>query len=226
MEHNYNSSREKLIMKEYGRNIQYLVQHAIQLEDPKERADLVSDIIDLMGTLNPALRNVEDYKHKLWDHIFMISDFKLDVESPYPIPDRESLQRKNVPLKYPRERVHFRHYGRYVEAMIKKAIEMEDPEKKAEYSLIIGNYMKLVYQNWNRENVDDEQIRSDLEFLSQGQLTLEDVANLDTLSRSKKYKQGLSDSSNNNQRQGGRNQQGSGGRRYNKGKNRNFKRNR
>lgn len=226
MEHNYNSSREKLIMKEYGRNIQYLVQHAIQLEDPKERADLVSDIIDLMGTLNPALRNVEDYKHKLWDHIFMISDFKLEVESPYPIPDRESLQRKNVPLKYPRERVHFRHYGRYVEAMIKKAIEMEDPEKKAEYSLIIGNYMKLVYQNWNRENVDDEQIRSDLEFLSQGQLTLEDVANLDTLSRSKKYKQGLSDSNTNNQRQGGRNQQGGAGRRYNKGKNRNYKRNR
>lgn len=213
-------------MKEYGRNIQYLVQHAIQLEDPKERADLVSDIIDLMGTLNPALRNVEDYKHKLWDHIFMISDFKLEVESPYPIPDRESLQRKNVPLKYPRERVHFRHYGRYVEAMIKKAIEMEDPEKKAEYSLIIGNYMKLVYQNWNRENVDDEQIRSDLEFLSQGQLTLEDVANLDTLSRSKKYKQGLSDSNTNNQRQGGRNQQGGAGRRYNKGKNRNYKRNR
>jgi hypothetical protein len=226
MEHNYNSSREKLIMKEYGRNIQYLVQHAIQLEDPKERADLVSDIIDLMGTLNPALRNVEDYKHKLWDHIFMISDFKLEVESPYPIPDRESLQRKNVPLKYPRERVHFRHYGRYVEAMIKKAIEMEDPEKKAEYSLIIGNYMKLVYQNWNRENVDDEQIRSDLEFLSQGQLTLEDVANLDTLSRSKKYKQGLSDSNTNNQRQGGRNQLGGAGRRYNKGKNRNYKRNR
>jgi len=206
-------------MKEYGRNIQYLVQHAQKTENPEERATLVQDIIELMGTLNPALRNVEDYRHKLWDHIFMISKFELDVESPYPIPDQESLRRKNMKLEYPRERVHFRHYGKYVEAMIKKAISMEDPEKKAEYTLIIGNYMKLVYQNWNRENVDNEQIRADISFLSQGKLVLEDIANLDSLAKSNRFKQG---NSNNPRQSGGRQQN----RNYKQGKNRNYKRNR
>lgn len=227
MDYNYNSAREKLIMKEYGRNIQYLVQHAMTLEDPVERNNLVQDIIELMGTLNPALRNVEDYRHKLWDHIFMISDFKLEAESPYPMPDRETLRRKNMQLTYPRENVRFRHYGRYVESMIQRAIEMEDPEKKAAFTEIIGNYMKLVYQNWNRDNVTDDQIKYDLEFLSQGKLSLTESSNLDTLSRANRTRQG---SNQQTQQQGGRGgrdqrfQRGGGG--YNKNKNRNFKKNR
>lgn len=130
MEYNYNSSRNLLQMKEYGRNIQHLVQHAITIQDDTLRNQLVADIIDLMGTLNPNLRNVEDYRHKLWDHLFMISDFKLKAESPYPIPTRELLTRRTMELEYPRENVKFRHYGRYVESMIEKAKGIEDPEKK------------------------------------------------------------------------------------------------
>ncbi|MFN3940529.1 MAG: DUF4290 domain-containing protein, partial [Chitinophagales bacterium] len=156
MQHNYNSSRDLLEMKEYGRNIQNLVKYACTIEDDVQRNQLVQDIIDLMGTLNPNLRNVEDYRHKLWDHIFMISDFKLKADSPYPIPTRELLTRKTMTLKYPKANVQFRHYGRYVESMVAKAISIEDPEKKKDFVEIIGNYMKLVYQNWNRENVTDD----------------------------------------------------------------------
>lgn len=184
MEYNYNSSRNMLQMKEYGRNIQNLVQYASTIEDDALRNQLVADIIDLMGTLNPNLRNVEDYRHKLWDHLFMISDFKLKADSPYPIPTRELLKRHTMVLEYPKENVKFRHYGRYVESMIEKAKGIADPEKKKEFVEIIGNYMKLVYQNWNRENVTDDIIKNDLRFLSGNELSLDDESNLDSLSRS------------------------------------------
>lgn len=220
MHHNYNSSRDLLQMKEYGRNIQNLVRLATTIEDDAERNQLVQDIIDLMGTLNPSLRNVEDYRHKLWDHIFMISDFKLKAESPYPIPTRELLTRKTMSLKYPKANVKFRHYGRYVESMIEKAKSIEDPEKKKDFVEIIGNYMKLVYQNWNRENVTDDVIKSDLRFLSNDQLSLDDESNLDSLSRSNR-KPGQQQ----HQQQAGR--QGKKNFRPNRfGQNRNFKKNR
>lgn len=217
MEHNYNSGRDFLQMKEYGRNIQNLVNYAITINDDEKRNLLVQDIIDLMGTLNPSLRNVEDYRHKLWDHIFMISDFKLKAESPYPIPTRELLTRRTMSLKYPRLNVRFRHYGRYVESMIEKAIGIEDPEKKKEFVEIIGNYMKLVYQNWNRESVTDDIIKEDLRFLSANQLSLDDESNLDSLSRSNRKP-------NQPQQQQGRNPKRNF--RPNKYQNRNFKKNR
>ncbi|HAE36149.1 MAG TPA: DUF4290 domain-containing protein, partial [Chitinophagales bacterium] len=150
-----------------------------------------------------------------------ISDFRLEAESPYPIPDREELRRKNMQLKYPKENVHFRHYGRYVESMIKQAISMEDPEKQEAFTEVIGNYMKLVYQNWNRENVTDDLIKSDLEFLSGGKLTLHEESNLDTLSKANRTKQGPNQQQTQERRQGGRYQ-----RNFKQNKNRNFKRNR
>lgn len=219
MEYNYNSSRNLLQMKEYGRNIQNLVQYAITVQDETVRNQLVSDIIDLMGTLNPNLRNVEDYRHKLWDHLFMISDFKLTAESPYPIPTRELLTRRTMELEYPRENVKFRHYGRYVESMIEKAKGIEDPEKKKEFVEIIGNYMKLVYQNWNRENVTDDIIKNDLRFLSNNMLSLDDESNLDSLSRSSRR-------STQPQQKTNQNKPGKKNFRPNRFPNRNFKKNR
>ncbi|MBK6731129.1 MAG: DUF4290 domain-containing protein [Bacteroidetes bacterium] len=206
-------------MKEYGRNIQHLVQHAITIQDDTLRNQLVADIIDLMGTLNPNLRNVEDYRHKLWDHLFMISDFKLKAESPYPIPTRELLTRRTMELEYPRENVKFRHYGRYVESMIEKAKGIEDPEKKKEFVEIIGNYMKLVYQNWNRENVTDDIIKNDLRFLSNNMLSLDDESNLDSLSRSSRR-------STQPQQKTNQNKPGKKPFRPNRFPNRNFKKNR
>ncbi|MBC8173931.1 MAG: DUF4290 domain-containing protein [Chitinophagales bacterium] len=184
MVHNYNSQRVPLILKEYGRNVQSLVDVALTVEDDGERQKVVQDIIDLMGAINPSLRNVDDFRHKLWDHIFMISDFQLKAESPYPLPEREKLMRKNKRMSYPRSNIKFRHYGKFVESLITKAIQMEDLEKRRAFTDIIGNYMKLVYQNWNRENVTDDVIKTDIKFLSNGILSLDDESNLDNLSKS------------------------------------------
>lgn len=189
MDQNYNSQRPRLILREYGRHIQTLIDTAIEIKDPEERQKIVQDIIDLMGSINPSLRNVEDFRHKLWDHLFMMSDFKLEAESPYPIPERETLQRKNTKVNYPKSNIQFRHYGKFVEALIKKAKSIDDPEKKQAFTDIIGNYMKLVYQNWNRENVGDDTIKNDIRFLSGGELSLDEDSNLDSLSNSNRRMQ-------------------------------------
>lgn len=215
----------KLIMREYGRNIQYLVDYALTLQDDVQRNKLVQDIIDLMGTMNPTLRNVEDFRHKLWDHIFMMSDFRLNAESPYPIPDREKLKRRNMKLSYPKSKVQYAHYGRNIETCIKKAISMEDPDMRQEFAQVIGNYMKLVYQNWNRENVNDDIIMEDMEHLSEGALKLDAEGDLDTLSRSTKH---IGPQNQNPNRQKHYQNQNKNYRRYNQNNqgNRNYKKNR
>lgn len=235
MDHNYNSQRPGLILKEYGRNVQVMIDIAVQIKDDDERQKVVQDIIDLMGTINPSLRNVDDFRHKLWDHIFMMSDFKLKADSPYPIPEREMLQRKNKRLAYPKTNVRFRHYGKFVEALILKATKIDDPDKRQAFTEIIGNYMKLVYQNWNRENVTDDIIKNDIKFLSGGELTLDDESNLDSLSKSSRriqqpqQTQGGRNNNNRNQNGGNNNRkrfnQNSNNNRFNQNNNnnRNFK---
>ncbi|MEZ5014449.1 MAG: DUF4290 domain-containing protein [Chitinophagales bacterium] len=179
----YNTQLPKMILREYGRHIQYLVEFATKIEDDTLRNKMVGDIIDLMGTMNPTLRNVEDFRHKLWDHIYMMSDFKLNAESPYPVPEREELMRKSIKLEYPKKKIRFAHYGLNVETCVKKAMSFEDPAMQLEFAQIIGNYMKLVYQNWNREDVNDDIIKQDLSTLSNNTLNLEDDSNLDTLTK-------------------------------------------
>ncbi|MBC8045467.1 MAG: DUF4290 domain-containing protein [Fimbriimonadaceae bacterium] len=197
MTYNYNSQRPKLILREYGRNIQTLIDDAIKIQDDAERQKVVLDIIDLMGSINPSLRNVDDFRHKLWDHLFMMSDFKLKADSPYPIPERETLQRKNKRLPYPKSNIKFRHYGKFVEALITKAKNIEDQEKKQAFTDIIGNYMKLVYQNWNSENVSDDIITTDIKFLSGGELSLDEDSNIDSLSKSSRRPQQHNQNRNN-----------------------------
>lgn len=202
----YNTQREKLILGEYGRHIQILVKYACTIKDDETRNKLVQDIIDLMGTMNPTLRNVEDFRHKLWDHIYMMSDFQLVANSPYPVPERETLRRKNIQLKYPRQKIRFAHYGKNIENCVNKAAAMDDPQMQQEFAQVIGNYMKLVYQNWNRENVNDEIIKSDLDTLSAGKLHLEDNSDLDTLSKSTRRTQGQQQpQQQQNRNNGGRN---------------------
>ncbi len=180
----YNTQLPKLILREYGRHIQQLVDFAVKIEDDEVRNKLVLDIIDMMGTMNPTLRNVEDFRHKLWDHIYMMSDFKLKANSPYPVPERETLMRKNIKLKYPKQKIRFAHYGKNIESCVNKASEIEDPAVKQEFAQVIGNYMKLVYQNWNRDNVNDLTIKQDLESLSNGKLQLDEDSDLDSLTKS------------------------------------------
>lgn len=173
-------------MREYGRNVQSLVDYACTVEDRKERQKIAEFIIEVMTQINPGLKTFEEYKQKLWDHLYYMSDWKLDVDTPYEMPDPETYEKRyqSKKMTYPRQRIKYRHYGKNVESMVKKAIEMEDPEKQKAFAEVIGNYMKMVYNTWNRDNITDEVIMNDFEMLSDGELSLEEEANLDSLRRS------------------------------------------
>ncbi|MBO9731805.1 MAG: DUF4290 domain-containing protein [Chitinophaga sp.] len=166
----YNTTRNYLIMKEYGRNIQKMVEYLVTIEDDDERQRNAMAVIELMGTLNPHLRNVEDFRHKLWDHIFNISGFTLKVESPYPIPTIEKLRAKPDRLSYPKKYPRNRHFGKNLEMIIDKAVHEENPEKKEGFTQCIGNYMKLAYTNWHKESVHDDAIKAELLAISDNQL--------------------------------------------------------
>lgn len=166
----YNTTRNHLIMKEYGRHIQKMVEYLLTIEDKEERQRNANVVIELMGFLNPHLKNVEDFRHKLWDHLFLISDFKLDVDSPYPIPTKETLRAKPDPLGYPKKYPKFNHLGKNIEVVIDKALKEENPEKKQGFANAIAYYMKLTYSNWHKELVHDDSIQNELSSITQGEL--------------------------------------------------------
>lgn len=167
----YNTTRNDLVIREYGRNIQKMIEYLLTIEDREKRQRNAMIVIELMGTLNPHLRNVEDFRHKLWDHLFLISDFKLDVDSPYPIPTRETLRTKPEPLPYPKKHPAYRHFGKNLEVVIEKALKEPDEEKKEGFTQCIGNYMKLAYANWHKENVHDDMIRAELAAITHDELS-------------------------------------------------------
>ena len=188
----YNSERPKLIIPEYGRHIQKMVDQAIAKETKEERNKVASSIIAVMGNLNPHLRDVTDFQHKLWDQLFIISDFKLDVDSPYPIPKREELQEYPQSLEYPQNFPKYRFYGNNIKRMIDVAIGWEDGEKKEALLFTIANHMKKCFLNWNKDTVEDDVIFKHLFELSEGKLDLKGTEEelLDTmtiLSNNKSY---------------------------------------
>ena len=166
----YNTTRSYLTMREYGRHIQKMVDYLLTIEDKEKRQRNAMSLIELMGFLNPHLKNVEDFRHKLWDHLFLISDFKLDVESPYPIPTRETLKAKPEPLPYPKRYPKFNHLGKNIEVVINKALKEENPEKRQGFANAIAYYMKLTYSNWHKELVHDDNIQTELQSMTDGQL--------------------------------------------------------
>ena len=167
----YNTTRNQLAKREYGRHIQKMIEHLLSIEDPERRQRNAQAVIELMGFLNPHLKNVEDFRHKLWDHLFLISDFKLDVKSPYPIPTKETLKTKPKPLPYPKRYPKFSHLGKNLEVVINKALKEDNPDKRLGFSNAIAYYMKLAYNNWHKELVHDDAIQSELTNLTDGQLT-------------------------------------------------------
>jgi hypothetical protein len=166
----YNTTRNQLVIREYGRHIQRMVEHLLTIEDPERRQRNAQVVIELMGVLNPHLKNVEDFRHKLWDHLFLISDFKLDVESPYPIPTREKLKAKPEPLSYPKRYPRLLHLGKNLELVIDKALEEKNEEKRQGFANAIAYYMKLAYTNWHKDTVHDDNIQSELTSITKGQL--------------------------------------------------------
>lgn len=172
MDYDYNTNRKKLVLPEYGRNIQKMVDHILTIQDRDERNKAAQSIINIMGNLNPHLRDVGDFKHKLWDHLAIISDFNLDIDSPYELPTKEKLEGKPNKIGYNQNDLKYKHYGKSLKMMIEKAAEMEEGEEKKYLVEMLANHMKKSYLTWNREAVDDEQILLDLKELSNGKLDL------------------------------------------------------
>ncbi len=166
------SKREELILPEYGRNIQNMVQYALTIEDREERMHCARTIINTMGNLFPYLRDVNDFKHKLWDHLAMMSGFKLDIDYPYEIHKDEIMQFKPEHIPYKVSKIHYLHYGRTLEQMIDKAVAYPEGEQRNNLISLIANHMKKCFLTWNKEIVDDEKIFKDLYELSGGKLKL------------------------------------------------------
>jgi len=170
MDYDYNTSRKKMIMPEYGRNIQKMIDHIVEIEDRDERNKAAQTIISIMGNLNPHLRDVGDFKHKLWDHLAIMSDFDLDIDSPYELPSKDKLQEKPNKIGYNQNKLKYKHYGHSLRLMIEKAANMEEGEEKEYLVQLLANHMKKSYLTWNREAVEDEQIFKDLKELSDGKI--------------------------------------------------------
>lgn len=168
----YNAERPHLIIPEYGRHLQKLINLAVAIPDREERNKAAKYIIQVMGSLNPHLRDVPDFQHKLWDQIFIMSDFKLDVDSPYPIPTREVINLKPERLAYPQKNPKYRFYGNNIKYMIEVANKWEEGEMKSALVKVIANHMKKSYLSWNKDTVTDAVIFEHLFELSDGRINL------------------------------------------------------
>jgi hypothetical protein len=170
MTYDYNTQRKRMNLPEYGRNVQKMVDHIKTIEDREERNRAAYSIIQIMGNLNPHLRDVGDFKHKLWDHLALIADFELDIDAPYPMPERAKFNEKPNDIPYSHGHIRYLHYGKIIELLIDAAAQKEDGEEKEYLTSLIVNQMKKSYITWNRGQVADEVIINDLEFLSGGKL--------------------------------------------------------
>jgi len=205
MEHNmaYNTQSEPLLISEYGRSVQSMVDHICSIPDRLKRNELAETMIQVMINLNPSVKELDNYKQKLWDHLYIISDFKLDVDSPYPKPSREEVEQKPSKIPYKDELIKFRFYGRNLQTMVEEAVKMEDPEIKKAFINYIASFMVNSSRNWNDENLDKATVIQHLRTLSKGALNLteEDLSihieanrsrnkNNKSKNKSKKYSRG------------------------------------
>lgn len=186
----YNSQRDKLKISEYGRNVQKLVEIAKTIEDRDERTKFAKLLVQIMGQMNPQIRDSGDFRHKLWDHLHIIANFELDVDSSYSLPSRDVLEKKPHQLSYGKTKIRYKMYGGNIVRIIDKAKDFPEGEERDALIHAIANHLKKSYLSWNRESVDDEQIFEHLETLSTGSLKLKDELKLNTtneiLSRNKK----------------------------------------
>lgn len=173
----YNTNAKRLSLPEYGRNIQNMVDHCLTIKNRDERNHCATTIISIMGNMFPHLRDVNDFKHILWDHLAIMSDFQLDVDYPYEVIKQENLYRRPPYVPYDTGAFIYRHYGEILENLIFKAAEMEEGEMKEEFIYLIANQMKRSYLLWNKDSVDNRKILKDLAEISEGRI----IRNEDTL---------------------------------------------
>ena len=168
----YNSNRKYLVLPEYGRNVQKMVDFALTIEDREKRNRVAKSIIAIMGNMYPHLRDISVFRHKLWGHLAIMSDFKLDIDSPFELPTKETLAEKPGKVPYNNQKIKYRHYGKTIEHLIDKAIAIEEKGEKDALILMIANHMKKSFINWNKDSVSDEKIFQDIVELSDGKLTI------------------------------------------------------
>ncbi len=180
MAFDYNTNRKNLVLPEYGRNIHMMVDYIKTIEDRDERNRLAHSVVSVMGNLNPHLRDINDFKHKLWDHLALIADFDIDIDYPYDPPKPESFIEKPKKVEYGTHRIKFKHYGLAIEKMVIAASELPESEEKQKIFSQIANHMKKAYLSWNRENVDDEVILKDLGALAKGSCDLSKIKLMET----------------------------------------------
>jgi hypothetical protein len=183
----YNTTRGKLILPEYGRNVQNMIAHAMEISDRKERNRAAQAIIEVMGQLNPHLRDVDDFRHKLWTHLFVMSDFNLEVDSPYEIPKAESLQEKPKLMAYPKSKIRYGHYGKYTQEILESAKDITKEVERDYLKNTMANFMKKQFLSHNNDTVENHVIADQLKELSKGDLVLEnpdELMNTNVLLRS------------------------------------------
>lgn len=176
----YNSNRSKLAIPEYGRNLQNMVNHITSIPDRAERNRAARTIIDIMGTMYPYLRDINDFKHKLWDHLAIMSNFELDIDYPYDPPTRELFNTAPKKIPYDMNRIKYRHYGKTIELLIDKAAVYEPGKDRELLIKLIANHMKKSYLMWNKDAVSDEKILEDIEELSEGRIKCNDITLTET----------------------------------------------
>ena len=188
----YNSERETMVISQYGRNVHKLINLAMTIEDREQRTAFTKVIVNIMGQMNPSIKDAGDYKHKLWDHLHYIADFKLDVDAPFPKPESRFQDIKPEPLEYKSNIIRYKTYGSNIAKIIEKATNYEEGPEKDALVYAIANHLKKSYLNWNRESVDDQQIIDHLKSLSNGKLELKEDRKLSStneiLARNRKPK--------------------------------------
>ena len=198
----YNTQRKKIALPEYGRSIHKMVDWVCTIEDRDERNRQIKAVISVMGNLNPHLRDVNDFKHKLWDHVQIMSDFKIDIDSPYPTPTPATFQEKPRPIPYPNKPLKIKHYGRNIQQMIEVISGKPEGEAKEHLIQILANHMKKAYVTWNKESVSNDIIFRDIEHLSEGKIKVDPNMKL-----SHAYNLNASASNNSNNNNGKQKQQ-------------------
>jgi hypothetical protein len=168
----YNTERPGIILKEYGRNVQKLIEYIRNLPNKEKRTELAATLIELIKQLNPTIREQGDDPQRMWDDLYIIADFNLDVNNPYPVPERDILFKKPRRMDYPQTDVRFKHYGKNIERLVKEAVKLEDPQEREDAIIYLGKLMKTFYANWNKEPLDDSVILRDIQLMSGGALNM------------------------------------------------------
>ncbi len=223
----YNSQRPNIILKEYGRNVQKLVEFIRNTPDKEKRTELAYTLIELIKQLTPSIKEQGDDPQRIWDDLYIIADFNLDINNPYPVPEREILFKKPMRMDYPQSDVRFKHYGKNIEKLVKEALKKEDPQEREDAIIYLGKLMKTFYGNWNKETLDDSVILKDIQAMSGGALNMTiDKVREDNLFEKLYKERKKTRTQQGGGHQGGQRHQGGGHRPFNKNKGNNFRRRR